>query len=657
MPDWSYQTIFRPLLFRLPGRLSRAITLHAIGGLSKMPGGSFVVRTFGHMEPTPLLKRELAAISLDAPIGLSGGVDPEGIAHRAFAQFGIGFIEHGPVTVQGIRCEEPIIKDTVREWLQYPGYYENDGAQRFARRIADPGHQLPQFVRIAPMPFASREQSAIELVSMMEQLSAAGADGFYIDVLYGARSWEDASAILRNFASMLQSLHYVHAPLFLYAPPNYPNEQLLALIETAQNGFWSGVVVGESVCVEAGASFGCIVSKAAKADSLSKIKLLRLACGPDWVIKAGGGVHEPQDALDLLQAGANAIMLHSGLVFAGPGLPKRINEAIIFEQVKDQRVEETASFWRHWGWMCLLGIGMMLGGLLSWIIAATTVLLPYDLSFIGMSLEELHQINHNLLHFMSHDRITLSGTMITIGILYFQLARHGLRHSLHWARTALLTSGIVGFASFFLFVGYGYFDPLHALAAAILFPMFLLAMRSNPDRVFRLPVNVRNGRLWRRAMWGQLCFVALGFALAIGGLTISAVGISEVFVRTDLVYLDTTSIGLNESNARLIPLIAHDRAGFGGALLCAAIAILITALWGIQQGSRWLWWTLLLAGAPGFYAGLSVHLSIGYIDFWHLSPALFALLLYILGLILLYPYLIRFPKADAVMRQAQKEND
>ncbi len=177
-------------------------------------------------------------------------------------------------------------------------------------------------------------------------------------------------------------------------------------------------------------------------------------------------MHEPQDALDLLKAGADGIMLHSGLVYAGPGLPKRINEAIVYEQISKLPVPQTPSFWKHWGWMCLLGIGMMIGGIFSWIIAATSVLLPYDLDFIGMSLEELRHINPNLLHFMSHDRVTLAGTMISIGILYYQLAKHGIREGLHWARTALLTSGVVGFLSFFLYLGYGYFDPFHALASA-----------------------------------------------------------------------------------------------------------------------------------------------------------------------------------------------
>ena len=334
-------------------------------------------------------------------------------------------------------------------------------------------------------------------------------------------------------------------------------------------------------------------------------------------------------------------MLHSGLVYAGPGLPKRINEAIVYEQVCKLPVPQTPSFWKHWGWMCLLGMGMMIGGIFSWIIAATSVLLPYDLVFIGMSLEELHHINPNLLHFMSHDRVTLAGTMISIGILYYQLAKHGIREGLDWARTALLTSGVVGFLSFFLYLGYGYFDPFHALASAILLPMFLLSMRSNPEQPYRLPVNLRNDRVWQLAMWGQLCFVILGFALAAGGLTIALVGVTNVFVKTDLAYLYASFTALNEANAKLIPLIAHDRAGFGGALLCDALAILITALWGIRQGARWLWWTLLLGGAPGFYAGFSVHFSIGYTDFRHLLPAIFALLLYVFGLILLYPYLMK----------------
>jgi len=644
MPDWSYQSLFRPLLFRLPSRLSRALTLKAMGTLSNIPGGTFVIRTLGHMEPSPHLEQKLAGIPLTTSVGLSGGLDPQGVAHKALAQFGIGFIEHGPITVKQIKSDKPIANDILNETIRYPEYYENDGVEQYAERMEKPGHSLPQLARIAPMPHASCEQALNELKSMLVQLNAADAAGFYVDVLHSPRSIEEALTILKGIASYASEHPHANKPLFIYAPPDFSNDSLISLLQTTE-GVWRGVVIGEYICDNNNEGYGASAGKEAKAFTLAKIKLLRKECCSHLLIKAGGGVHEPQDALDLLKAGANAVLLHSGLIYAGPGLPKRINEAIIYEQVRDLPAQATPSFWKHWGWMLLLGIGMIIGGILSWIIAATTVLLSYDLNFIDMTLDELKQVNHHLLHFMSHDRITLSGTMITIGILYVQLARHGLKYSLHWARTALMTSGIVGFLSFFLFLGYGYFDPLHALAAAILFPMFLLSMRRNPDQPYRLPVNVRNDRLWRLAMYGQFCFVILGFALAVGGLTIAGVGITQVFVQSDLVYLNTTHTELNGANLKLIPLIAHDRAGFGGALFCAALAILIIALWGIQQGARWIWWTLLLGGAPGFYAGLSVHLSIGYIDFLHLSPALLALLLYILGLIFLYPYLMRQPRA------------
>lgn len=644
MPDWSYQSLFRPLLFRLPSRLSRTLTLKAMGTLSSIPGGTFVIRTLGHMEPSPYLEQKLAGISLTTSVGLSGGLDPQGVAHKALAQFGIGFIEHGPITVKQIKSDKPITNDILNETIRYPDYYENDGVEQYAERMGKPGHSLPQLARIAPMPHASCEQALIELKSMLVQLNAAGAAGFYVDVLHSSRSLEEALTILKGIAGYASAQPHANKPLFIYVSPDFSNDSLVSLLQAAE-GVWRGVVIGEAICEDNNEGYGASVGKEAKALTLAKIKLLRKECCSHLLIKAGGGVHEPQDALDLLKAGANAVLLHSGLIYAGPGLPKRINEAVIYEQVRDLPAQVTPSFWKHWGWMLLLGIGMIIGGILSWIIAATTVLLSYDLNFIDMTLDELKQVNHHLLHFMSHDRITLSGTMITIGILYVQLARHGLKHSLHWARTALMTSGIVGFLSFFLFLGYGYFDPLHALAAAVLFPMFLLSMRRNPDQPYRLPVNVRNDLLWRLAMYGQFCFVVLGFALAVGGLTIAGVGITEVFVQSDLVYLNTTHNELNGANLKLIPLIAHDRAGFGGALFCAALAILIIALWGIQQGSRWIWWTLLLGGVPGFYAGLSVHLSIGYIDFLHLSPALFALLLYILGLIFLYPYLMRKQQA------------
>lgn len=102
MPDWSYRTLFQPLLHRLPSTLARDLTLHAIGLLSKLPSGTLVIKTLGHMESSRLLKRQYYGLKMKYPVGLSGRVDPHGVAQKAIAQFGFGFIEIGPVTVESV---------------------------------------------------------------------------------------------------------------------------------------------------------------------------------------------------------------------------------------------------------------------------------------------------------------------------------------------------------------------------------------------------------------------------------------------------------------------------------------------------------------------------------------------------------------------------
>jgi dihydroorotate dehydrogenase len=103
----------------------------------------------------------------------------------------------------------------------------------------------------------------------------------------------------------------------------------------------------------------------------------------------------------------------------------------------------------------------------------------------------------------------------------------------------------------------------------------------------------------------------------------------------------TTVEVLASANPRLVPLIAHDRATFGGMLLASGWVFLLPALWGYRRGSAWLWWTFLIAGLAAYAAAISVHFSVGYMSLNHLLPAFGGLGLFLLGLILSYPFLCR----------------
>lgn len=125
--------VIRPLLFRLPSRIAREVTLQTMGTLSKLPWGSFIIRTLGHMEYDPILERNPWGFVMKSPVGLSGNVDARGTAHKAMAQFGFGFIEIGPITTQRIICDQPIVMDLQKEAIFYPNSLENQGIDLYIK--------------------------------------------------------------------------------------------------------------------------------------------------------------------------------------------------------------------------------------------------------------------------------------------------------------------------------------------------------------------------------------------------------------------------------------------------------------------------------------------------------------------------------------------
>lgn len=361
---------------------------------------------------------------------------------------------------------------------------------------------------------------------------------------------------------------------------------------------------------------------------------------PDVPIIAGGGVHEPEDALALLDAGANLVEIDTGLVFNGPGLVKRCNEAILHRIANRTPPEPPLRFAKaSWFWTALLGLGMFLGGVLALAIAATRVLLPYDEAFLGMNREQIHGVNPKLLAFMAHDRVSLVGPMLALGTMYLGLSLGGIRRGMHWAMVAVITSASAGFASFFLFLGFGYLDPLHAFVTACLFQLLLLAVHSDLGEHRPPAPPLRTDRAWRLAQWGQLMLVMHAIGLMGAGTVIAGFGVTTVFVHEDLEFMQTTAEHLAAANPRLLPLVAHDRATFGGMLVCTGLTLLLTSLWGIGPGRPWLWWTLFLAAFLGYLPAIGVHLAVGYTDGMHLLPAFLGLGTMLLALALLKPHL------------------
>jgi len=220
-----------------------------------------------------------------------------------------------------------------------------------------------------------------------------------------------------------------------------------------------------------------------------------------------------------------------------------------------------------------------------------------------------------IVHFMFHDRVAFGGVLIALGVLYAWLAEFPLRDGEAWAWWAFVVSGACGFASFLTYVGYGYLDTWHGVATLLLLPCFAVGLARS-----RSLVAASANRPRTRGGLGRMLLLATGLGLVGAGLTICIVGTTSVFVPQDLVYIGLSAPDVRAINPRLVPLIAHDRAGFGGALLTCGVAWLFCVWYG--RPSRSLWQALLAAGTVGFACAIGIHWLVGYLDLFHLAPAL-----------------------------------
>lgn len=598
MPDWSYHPMFKPWLTRMPGNSGREFIHKGMSMIANIPGGTHFIEFLGHMAPSENLTKNLFGLEFRSPVGLSGIIDPQLSGIRAFPHLGFGFIEVGPVTSMPSLPDAPTFISSKDSALVLPEKIESIGVAATISRLKTlRKHQNPILIRLG------------ELEAATEELADSG--DLFIIGLELIESIQELACLKRILGNK---------PVLIAITHNQSSESLPKL--KALSALACGIVIDEDDYLEDGKRKTPLKQTDGMLDA---IRLLKKEINLPLI--TSGGILEPADGLALLTGGAELILLTGGYVDTGPGLPKRIHEALL---VTRQTANEEVP---GWIWFWLFGLFILLGGTVALFFSLTKVILFYDEAFMQMSRLELMELNPNLYKFMSHDRMTLAGTMISGGFIYMQLARHGIRYGIHWTRKAFNIAAIIGFLGILLFIGVGYFDWLHGLFWLILLPLYIVGYRKT-SLAHQPPTskNRKNHAFWKKAIYGQLLFVMLGFSFVVGGAVISSIGATNVFVDTDLQYICMTPEQMNELNEKLIPVIAHDRAGFGSALLSVGLLVLLLGLWGFQEGASWMWRTFLFGGIPAFTTGILTHLYIGYIDFIHLLPAYFALAMYLAGL-------------------------
>lgn len=286
--------------------------------------------------------------------------------------------------------------------------------------------------------------------------------------------------------------------------------------------------------------------------------------------------------------------------------------------------------------IALTGVALLLSGGFAVMQSVYGELLPQDSHSIGMNAAALaHAANAHLPGFMFHDRVAYGGTLLSIGAGYLWLAAFPLKARQSWAWWALAFSGGIGFLAFLTYLGQGYLDSWHGVATLMLLPVFCCGLwRARGARTsLREAWSGRHAALgperWGRILLG---FCAVGLVLA--GATIACYGTTTVFVPSDLRFMALDRNAIHQISPMLIPVISHDRAGFGGGLCSMGCLLLFIAR--CAELSRSLVEIVAVMGLAGFGCAIGVHFAVGYVDFLHLLPAFLGLLLFLAAELLLW---------------------
>ncbi|WP_322994411.1 quinone-dependent dihydroorotate dehydrogenase [Castellaniella sp.] len=297
----------------------------------------------------PTLPRTLMGLPLRNPVGLAAGLDKNGAYIDALAALGFGFIEVGTVTPRaqpGNPKPRMFRLPRARCLINRMGF-NNDGLDAFIANV-----QRSQWRRqggILGLNIGKNAATPIEhaVDDYLRCLDGVYPHADYITVnisspntqnLRSLQSHDALDALLASLQTRRLALadqHGKRIPLAVKIAPDLSPEEIDAVAELIPRHGIDGIIATNTTLSrdavrglphddEAGGLSGPPVH----ALSLAVIRRLRQQLGPDTAIIGVGGIESGQQALEKIQAGANAVQVYTGLIYQGPGLIRECVQAL-----------------------------------------------------------------------------------------------------------------------------------------------------------------------------------------------------------------------------------------------------------------------------------------------------------------------------------------
>jgi dihydroorotate dehydrogenase len=287
-------------------------------------------RYFGGATP-----RTVFGIPFPGPVGLAAGVDKDGRALKAWPAFGFGFVEVGTVTWHAQPGNERprLFRLPASEAVINRMGFNNGGAEALAARLKALGPlRVPLGVSIGKSKVTPVEDAVDDYRRSLRVLEPY-ADYFAVNVSSpntpGLRGLQDKAALDTLLAELRTTV-----PLLVKVAPDLTDEAIDEVLEVCAAHRVAGLIAtnttlsrdGLAASDEArGAETGGLSGRPLTGRALEVVTFVAKETGGDLPIIGVGGIHSPDDALRMLDAGASLVQLYTGFIYRGPGLVRQIN--------------------------------------------------------------------------------------------------------------------------------------------------------------------------------------------------------------------------------------------------------------------------------------------------------------------------------------------
>ena len=294
------------------------------------------------------LQRSFLGLDFKNPIGLAAGFDKDGKYYHAMSALGFGFIEVGTVTPkgQGGNPQPRLFRLPQDEGLINRMGFNNDGVEALVERLKKKGKPEGVVIggNIGKNKVTPNENAVDDYVICFEALFP-WVDYFVVNVSSpntpNLRALQDKEP-LTQLLSLLQSKNQAKSnpkPILLKIAPDLTDGQLDDILAIVQDTNIDGVIATNTTISRADLKTskeeietignGGLSGAPVKDRSTEVIRYLYEKSNRQLFIIGVGGIVSPADAIEKLDAGAALLQVYSGLVYEGPGMIKRINQAIL----------------------------------------------------------------------------------------------------------------------------------------------------------------------------------------------------------------------------------------------------------------------------------------------------------------------------------------